>query len=59
MDMAIIIGIVRHILTGAGMALVSKGVMDTSMVEQAVGALITLGSVGWFLFTRLRNPPPK
>lgn len=54
MDMTIILGILRHVLTGAGTALAAKGVLDASMVEQAVGAIVTLASVGWFVFSRVR-----
>lgn len=42
----ILLGLARHVLTIAGGALVAKGVIDAGIVEQAVGALVTLIGVG-------------
>ena len=41
-----ILSLVRHLLTGAGMWIAAKGYADSAMVEQAVGAAITLVGVG-------------
>mgnify|MGYP004207603811 CR=1 FL=1 len=40
-------GIVRHVLTAAGGALVTKGYFAETELELAVGALITLAGVIW------------
>ena len=40
-------GIVRHILTAAGGALVAKGALGEAELEMAVGALITIIGVVW------------
>jgi hypothetical protein len=40
-------GVVRHILTAAGGALVTKGVLGETELEMAVGALITIVGVVW------------
>jgi hypothetical protein len=40
-------GVVRHILTAAGGALVTKGVIGETELEMAVGALITIVGVVW------------
>lgn len=37
----------RHLLTGVGGALVSKGIITTSMVEPVLGAITLLGGVIW------------
>ena len=40
-------GILRHILTAAGGALVTKGYVGEAQIELAVGALVTLAGVIW------------
>ena len=40
-------GIVRHILTAAGGALVTKGMIGEGELELVVGAVITLAGVVW------------
>jgi len=40
-------GVVRHILTAAGGALVTKGVIGETELEMAVGALIAIAGVVW------------
>ena len=40
-------GIVRHILTAAGGALCTKGLLAQTELEMAVGAIITLAGVIW------------
>ena len=40
-------GIVRHILTAAGGALVARGSLAESELELAVGAIITLVGILW------------
>ena len=45
-------GIVRHILTAAGGALVTKGYFADTELELAVGAIITLAGVIWSAFAK-------
>lgn len=40
-------GIVRHLLTAGGGALVTKGYVGEAQLELAIGALITLAGVIW------------
>ncbi len=47
MNFDMIIGLVRHVLTFGGGFLVTKGYVDTSGLEQAVGAIATLIGVAW------------
>lgn len=45
-------GVLRHVLTAGGGYLVAKGVVDAGNAELAVGALVTLGGVGWSIFEK-------
>ena len=40
-------GIVRHVLTAAGGALVTKGMLAQNELEMAVGSIITLAGIVW------------
>ena len=40
-------GIVRHLLTAGGGALVTKGVLGEAELEMAIGAIITIAGVIW------------
>tara|TARA_R100000808_G_scaffold3367_2_gene12087 strand:- start:12057 stop:12245 length:189 start_codon:yes stop_codon:yes gene_type:complete len=40
-------GVVRHVLTAVGGALVTKGVMGETELEMAIGAVITIAGVIW------------
>lgn len=42
-----VLGVVRHGLTFLGGLLVTKGLMDTGMVEEVMGAVITLVGAVW------------
>ena len=48
-------GIVRHILTALGGALVTKGTLAESELELAIGAIITLAGVIWSAFANRRK----
>ncbi len=45
--METILGLIRHILTFGGGVLASKGVVEVSQVETAVGAIVTLVGIVW------------
>lgn len=47
-----ILGIVRHLITAGGVALVTKGVLDAATANTAVGAVMTLLSVGWSVYEK-------
>lgn len=49
-------GILRHILTAAGGALVAKGTMDEATLMEAVGAIITLVGVAWSFWVKKNAP---
>lgn len=54
MDQALALGVLRHALQlGAG-ALVTKGVLDGGTAEAAVGGVMSLASVGWYVWGKRR-----
>jgi hypothetical protein len=42
----------RHCLTATGAVFVAKGQIDAETMNTIVGAVISLGSVGWSLFDK-------
>lgn len=52
MNTDIILGIVRHVLTGLGGALVAKGVIGATMLEPTVGAVMTIIGVLWSIYSK-------
>lgn len=42
-----ILGIVRHILTFAGGYIAAKGIVDQAMVNEAIGAIMTIAGIAW------------
>lgn len=55
MSAAMWMALARHILTAAGGVLVSKGYTDADTVNTAVGAAVTLGSIGWSFAEKKRR----
>lgn len=47
MNIEVIKGVIRHILTAAGGALVAKGVVDPGAIEPIVGGVVALVGVIW------------
>ena len=45
-------GIIRHILTSAGGALVTSGVLTNGQVQDGIGAIMILGGIGWSLWQK-------
>jgi uncharacterized membrane protein YebE (DUF533 family) len=52
MDQDTILGIVRHVLTTAGGALVANGVLTGGQLQDAVGAVIALGGIAWSIYQK-------
>lgn len=42
-----ILGIVRHVLTFAGGYVAAKGIVDQAMVNEAIGAIMTIVGIAW------------
>lgn len=55
MDAAIVTGVVRHILTAAGGALVAKYGVDGASVDAIVGGLAALIGVGWSIWEKKKG----
>lgn len=47
-----ILGIIRHVLTSAGGALVTTGWATNGQVQDAVGALMVLGGIAWSIYQK-------
>ncbi len=42
-----ILGIVRHVLTFAGGYVAAKGIADQALVNEAIGAVMTIAGIAW------------
>ena len=54
-----IIALLRHLLTFIGGTLVAKGLLDATALQEIIGALITLLSVGWMALDKSKGEPNK
>ena len=52
-----IIALLRHLLTFIGGTLVAKGLLDATALQEIIGALITLLSVGWMAVEKVKAKP--
>jgi positive regulator of sigma E activity len=52
-----IIALLRHLLTFIGGTLVAKGLLDATALQEIIGALITLLSVGWMAVEKVKDKP--
>jgi len=52
-----IIALLRHLLTFIGGTLVAKGLLDATALQEIIGALITLLSVGWMAVEKVKGKP--
>lgn len=48
-----LLGLVRHLLTTAGGTFITKGVITSTVLDQGVGALLTLAGVAWSVASKL------
>jgi len=53
-----IIALLRHLLTFIGGALVAKGFLDATALQELIGALITMLSIGWMAVSKYKAPKP-
>lgn len=58
MNFDVIMGLVRHLLTFVGGILVSRGLIDAGVLEQAIGAVITLAGAAWSVVNKNQLKPP-
>lgn len=47
-----ILGVIRHALTAVGVYLVSKGIAGEGLVEEGIGAALTLVSIVWSVLSK-------
>lgn len=45
-------GILRHVLTGLGGAMVSEGIMSSSQETQIIGGIVAAAGVAWSLYQK-------
>ena len=50
------LALLHHLLTFIGGALVAKGFIDTESLQELIGAVITLLSVGWMALDKYKGP---
>jgi hypothetical protein len=55
MDQDTILGILRHVLTSAGGALVAQGVVSQSQLSDGVGATVVLIGIAWSIFNKYQH----
>jgi hypothetical protein len=51
-------GIARHVLTTGGGALVTKGVVTATTLDQGIGALMTLVGIIWSIVSKKNSAAP-
>ena len=51
-------GIARHLLTTGGGALVTKGVVTATTLDQGIGALMTLVGIIWSVVSKKKTDAP-
>lgn len=49
--------LIRHGLSAAGGFLVAKGMVSMDQLNEVIGAVITLGGVGWSVWKNKQTPP--
>lgn len=52
MDKAVVLGVVRHILTAVGGALASQGVLSADDTNALVGGIVALVGVVWSIVSK-------
>ena len=51
------LALLRHLLTFIGGALVAKGFIDTESLQELIGAILTLLSIGWMTVDKAKAAP--
>lgn len=54
-----VIALLRHLLTFIGGTLVAKGILDTESLQEIIGSVLTLLSVGWMALDKTKGEPSK
>ena len=51
------LALLRHLLTFIGGTLVAKGIVDAEVLQEVIGAIPTLLSVGWMTIDKAKAAP--
>jgi hypothetical protein len=51
----IILGVVRHLLSAGGAVLVAKGIVDAGIVQETVGAVLTIIGFALSIFDKVKK----
>lgn len=54
-----VLGVVRHGLTFLGGLLVTKGLLDEGMLQEVIGAVMTLVGAGWSISAKKATTPAE
>lgn len=57
MNMEMILGLVRHVLTFAGGYLTTQGLATTDEVQGGIGAIVTLAGIVWSVIAKKNAKP--
>ena len=52
----IVFGLVRHVLTAAGVYFVNEGQLEMTQAETLVGAIMTIAGIAWSIWQKKKNP---
>lgn len=58
MNKDMVLGIIRHVITGLGSIAVAKGVIDDSMLTTGVAAVVTLVGLVWSAIDKKKPATP-
>jgi hypothetical protein len=50
-----VLGVVRHVLTTLGGALVADGVLSSSQLQDGVGAVVVIAGIAWSLINKYQH----
>ena len=52
MNKDMILGLVRHVLTFGGGYIVAANIADAALVNEAIGAIMSLVGIGWSIYAK-------
>ena len=55
MDKEQVFGLIRHVLTFVGGILVTKGILDETLVTEIVGGVVTIAGAVWSFVDKLKG----
>lgn len=55
MNKDVVLGVVRHLLTFGGGYVAAKGIVDQALVNEGIGAIMTLIGLAWSVSTNKKK----